>query len=83
MIEGTEFRHYKIDSATNAVRDMARIITLHLHLRVLICGVFSSIDRLIGYMKGDEEFDRLFATKTLIPLHIADQPIDRRKDTTY
>ena len=30
-----------------------------------------------------EEFDRLFATKTLTPLHIADQPIDRRKDTTY
>ena len=30
-----------------------------------------------------EEFNRLFATKTLTPLHIADQPIDRRKDTTY
>ena len=30
-----------------------------------------------------EEFDRLFATKPLTPFHIADQPIDRRKDTTY
>ena len=30
-----------------------------------------------------EEFNRLFETKTLTPLHIADQPIDRRKDTTY
>ena len=65
MIEGTEFRHCKIDSATNAVRDMARIITLHLHLRVVICGVFSSIDRLIGYMKGDEGFRRKQAIEFL------------------
>ena len=30
-----------------------------------------------------EEFDRLFATKTITPIHTTDQPIDRRKDTTY
>ena len=30
-----------------------------------------------------EEFDRLFATETITPIHTTDQPIDRRKDTTY
>ena len=30
-----------------------------------------------------EEFDRLFATKTIIPLLNCDQPPERRKDTTY
>ena len=38
------------NSATNAVRNIARLITLHLYLRVVISGVFSSIDRLSRFI---------------------------------
>ena len=40
-------------------------------------------DRLQWIIAEEEEFDRLFATKTIAPLHSHEQPLDRKKDTTY
>ena len=53
------------NSATNAVRNIARLITLHLYLRVVIRGDFSSMDRLVGDMEGGESFRRKQAIEFL------------------